>query len=45
LAYKLPEHLKDVIKEDFSTVKGALEWAIEYLSTFVMDTESIAWLK
>lgn len=24
LAYQLPEHLKDVIKEDFSTVKGAL---------------------
>ena len=45
LAYTLPEHLKDVIKEDFSTVKGALGWAIEYLSTFVMDTESIAWLK
>ena len=45
LAYQLPEHLKDVIKEDFSTVKGALGWAIEYLSTFVMDTESIAWLK
>ena len=45
LAYQLPEHLKDVIKEDFSTVKGALEWAIEYLSTFVMDTESIAQLK
>lgn len=45
LAYQLPEHLKDVIKEDFSTVKGALEWAIEYLSTFVMDTESITQLK
>jgi hypothetical protein len=45
LSYKLPEHLEDVIKEEFSSVKGALSWAIEYLSTFVMDTESIAWLK
>lgn len=45
LSYKLPEHLEDIIKEEFSSVKGALSWAIEYLSTFVMDTESIAWLK
>jgi hypothetical protein len=45
LSYKLPEHLEDVIKEDFTSIKGALSWAIEYLSTFVMDTESIAWLK
>lgn len=44
-SYKLPEHLKDIIKEDFTTVKGALNWAIEYISTFVTDTESIAWLR
>lgn len=45
LSYKLPKHLEDIIKEDFTSVKSALNWAIEYLSTFVTDTESIAWLK
>lgn len=45
LSYKLPKHLEDIIKEDFTSIKSALNWAIEYLSTFVTDTESIAWLK
>jgi hypothetical protein len=44
-SYKLPDNLKDIIKEDFTTVKGALNWALEYISTFVSDTDSIAYLR
>lgn len=44
-SYKLPDHLKDIIQEDFTTVKGALNWALEYISTFVSDTNSISWLR
>lgn len=44
-SYTLPDDLKEIIKEDFTSIKGALSWAIEYISHFVSDSDSIIWLK